>query len=202
MTQIFVTFHHAAYGLCKETFKEVYRIVDGVEKYPDHPKYFNKMTDYTNDWYTVYPSQGYWENCNSVREDIQFSICDKSGEIIYFEDSKDYMYIKKYIEERGIDFAIENNLTQYAQWKDALCDNQEFEEYKGYKDNWLYCSYEQITKPVVLKEFSYLGVKYKITKETNKHKFCGIVYDEYEIVGGDYQFSIGYQLVEKENNHD
>ncbi|MDF2881267.1 MAG: hypothetical protein K0R54_1824 [Clostridiaceae bacterium] len=197
-TKIYVTFHHADYGLCQETFQEVFRIVDN-KIFPEMKKYFNRDTK-SGEWYTVYPSRGYWENSSLVKEEIEFAIVNKKGNVIYFDDSKDYVSVDKKIKEMEEEFRKKYNFVDYYEWKKFLTNTSEFKEYKGYSDNYLFCNSEIVKgTEEKLESFNYLDNTYILKKELYVHKLCNKKYAEYFIYSPQTEvtITIGYELIEQ-----
>jgi len=162
-----ITFLHEDTGNCKTTFKEI-----GKENY------YNRIEH--NDsgyWYTVYPSNGYWENNSKVKDDIVFEICNFDGNLLFTESNANigaFKSISQKAKEISIEWVKKLSLQSHEKWKKWLSDEMTACEYKGDIDNWLY--YEpksELEMGEIIYEYEHFGIKFHIFKLDMIHPICG-----------------------------
>lgn len=167
MKTIRVKFHHEDSGLCQTTFVTV-----------DEPRrYFNRTDgNQFGCWYTVYPSQGYWENSSVVSSDVSFEIFDDEG-VVLFAESNDNLGAFSSIGEKAKEVAAEYsrnlNLKTFAEWKTRVSSDMGKFSYDDYIENWLY--YEVESKGWrSIGEYSHLGIKFAVIEARMMHRISGI----------------------------
>jgi len=165
MKIIKVKLHGEEPGECKTIFKET-----------GNDKYYNRIeSDKFGCWYTVYPSQGYWENANKVKDDVVFEITDGYGNLLFSESNGNlgaFKSIGKKARETALNLAEKLRLHSYDDWSGWLCADMAPCGYTGYRDNWLH--YEPKTKnSKIIEEYMHLGIKFRIIIENVVHPICG-----------------------------
>ena len=168
-----VKLHHTQPGNCIMTFVTV-----GDEK----KRYFNRFD--SGEWYTVYPSGGYWESDTRVSDDVVFEVFDDAGTIL-FSGSNGGSKSFNNIEERAKEVAqkhLEANqgIKDYDAWKAWMLVAKEDCGNKDYDDNWLYCN-ETLTYTEIHERYSHLGLQFEVVVDAQEHKISGRRYTRHYI---------------------
>lgn len=189
-TFIKVQFNHEDPEYCRTTF----RTTDKGKKC----SYFNREDG--GSWYTVFPSNGYWESSSLVKKTVIFQIVDQKGNVLFEEGNgtpKTFTPISFYIKDRAKAYGEEHGLVSHEQWVEKLTSGPAYEEYinnRNYRDNWLYYEIEVIKKKI-LDSFIYLGYKYTIAEIKQRHRVSGVEFTAYKIQLKDVNCGIcGYKF--------
>ena len=160
-----VRFHHEDSGNCQTTFKEI-----------NKTNYYNRVeSDNYGRWYTVYPSNGYWENCSKVKKDVVFEVLDFKNNLLFTESNGNigaFKSIGKKAKEISGKWVDKLSLRSHKKWYEWLLNEMTYSGYKGYIDNWLYVepkseSYKKIGK------YEHLGIGFSVVRENMTHPVCG-----------------------------
>jgi hypothetical protein len=158
-----VTFHHEDSGCCQTTFKVV-----------GETRYFNRIDG--DGWYTVYPSQGYWESSSRVHDDIVFEVVDGDAKLLFAESDASLGAFKSVgdkAREVAADFAARLNLVSYRAWRDwLLCEKVNCGCKDYYDDNWLYFR-SKVQSSKTLEEYMHLGLTFAVRMDDKVHSVCG-----------------------------
>lgn len=151
-------------GNCRQVFKG------------DNDKYYCRVE---NNFYTVYPSNGYYEPSSSIDKD-NFTIEGEGAE---------YTLIGDFCKSKTKD--LKEKLKTYEERKEYLL--KEWDK-KGYYDNWLW-NMEKI-KEEVIEEYNYLGLRLKLIKTESIHKISKKKIIEYAIYQDEYtcECLVGYEF--------
>lgn len=160
-----VKFHHEDSGFCRTTFKAV-----------NEDKYFNRIeSDKFGCWYTVYPSQGYWENSSEVKKDVMFEVVDNDGKVLFIESNGNigaFSSTGKKARDIAADIANWFLLKPYEDWKQWLLADKVIHGYTGYDDNWLHAE-AGCHGSKEIGRYYHLGIKFIIYVERMDHIICG-----------------------------
>jgi hypothetical protein len=174
-TFIRVRFHHDDCGNCTTTFKTVCK---------EKSRYFNRSD--CGSWYTVYPSNGYWESDSTVKKNVIFQIVNKEGKVLFTESNgfseRPFSPVNIFLQNTAKAFAKEHKLNSHEQWQEYMTNCPEYDEFikKNYRDNWLYCEVETLQEKMI-SQFEYLDFKYEIIETLEKHRISGLEYRAYRI---------------------
>ena len=169
MNTIKIKLHNSDPSECRTTFKEV-----------DRKKYYNRLD--SGGWYTVYPSGGYWESCDRVKNDIVFEVVDFEGNTLFTESNANlgaFISLGDKAKQIASEFSANMSLTAHDEWRKWLEADMETFGYKGYVDNWLH--FEVKTFPGAgigeehghpLREYNHLGIDFVVRAVSHEHKIC------------------------------
>jgi len=169
MKIIKVEFYEEDPSYCRTTF---------VDK--ENDRYYHRNFDST--WDTTFPSEGYMESCDSVKDDVAFHVVDSKGNVLHVEvigGPPTFVPIHKKMEQVIADFISRLGLTSEDDWSKWLAAEMDAHNYNGYVSNWL--SYECLTKSgdgigdekyYLLEEFSYFGTDFIVCAVCRGHKIC------------------------------
>ena len=170
MQTIKIKFHNDDSGNCRTTFKEVGR-----------NKYYNRLD--SGGWYTVYPSNGYWESCDRVKDDMVFEIVDFEGNTLFTESNANlgaFISLSDKAKQITEEFRERLSLTTREEWHKWLESDMEAFSYNGYVDNWLHFEVKALPGAGTgeehghpLEEYSHLGMDFVVRAVSHEHKICG-----------------------------
>lgn len=190
-----VKFHHEDSGNCKDVFY--------CDDFSDGRRFYNRRTDGV--WYTTYPSKGYYESSDKVKENVIFNILDKAGNVIFVEGNglePTFKPFDEYVGDKTLEFSKRHNLMSIDDYAKYMTDLPEYESFGGYKDNWLYAPQynEKISDEEYLEEFFYLGICFIIYKKEYYHTIAKKSYTAYFVKSSDFHeryycdYTIGYKF--------
>jgi len=168
MRIIKVEFYEEDPSYCRTTF---------VDK--ENDRYYHRNFD--NTWDTTYPSEGYMESCDSVKNDVAFHVVDSEGNVLHVEvvgQPPTFVPIHKKMEQVIADFIGRLGLTSKDDWSKWLAAEMDAHNYKSY-NNWL--GYETKIVPGagigeehghILEKFSYFGMNFDVRAVSREHKIC------------------------------
>ena len=164
---------HTQPGNCIMTFVTV----DEEKK-----RYFNRFD--SGEWYTVYPSGGYWESDTRIRDDVVFEIVDDAGNLLFTESNGGFKSFNN-IEEQAKEVAqkhLEVNpaIKDYDAWKAWMLVAKETCGNKDYDENWLYCN-ETLIYTEVHERYNHLGLQFEIVVDVQEHKISGRRYTRHYV---------------------
>jgi len=136
-------------------------------------RYFNRLD--SREWYTVYPSGGYWESDTRVRDDVVFEIVDNDGNLLFTESNagpKTFCTAREKAKKVATEYAEKLNLSTYEEWRKWLLEDMNTHGYKGYADNWLYAETGRRGCEKIA-EYKHLGMDFAVYKEKMDHIICG-----------------------------
>lgn len=183
--------HHEDPGNCLATFCGIGR---------DKGKWYNKSM--SGAWFYTYPAHGYYENSHLVREPTVFRIFGKDDNIPYAIESNmmGAKFHNPYIFRDDVLNAIQEKYLKkktsidYDKWVKEMTNCKEYEKYRGYKDNFLYCESERL-ESIKVDTFRWAGGIHDILCIKSRHKLSGLEYWEYVAIirpasGYDYEVSL------------
>jgi hypothetical protein len=136
-------------------------------------RYFNRFD--SGEWYTVYPSNGYWESDTPVSKNVEFIIVDKDGNELHREHNggpKTFQTISERAKQFSEEWAAKLRVASYDEWKKWLYADMEAHGYGGYVDNWLFAE-TKTTGEETLGSYDHLGFRFCIIAQDVEHKICG-----------------------------
>jgi len=180
MKIIKVEFYEEDPSYCRTTF---------VDK--ENDRYYHRNFD--NTWDTTYPSGGYMESCDSIKDEVTFHVVDSAGNVHHAEvvgKPPTFVPIHKKMEQVIEDFIGRLGLTSKDDWSKWLAAEMGAHNYKSYH-SWL--GYE--TKDVpdagigeehghILEKFSYFGTNFNVRAVSREHKICNKKWVEVSIFSG------------------
>lgn len=177
--------------MCPEddSYVELWEAIDHKE---GEPSYYGRFTyQDQGTWYYVSDPLGYRELDHSVPDTVTFIACDSDGNECCRYSNADKNPLPKLENvwknqwlrcmEQLTGVKTEDCFKKWLlSFKDPEKYPKEIENMRGYEENWIYPTREELScEPISGTEFTYLGKHYAFSAIRMRHTICGVTWMEY-----------------------